>query len=271
MNITVQASANQAPVCQPVTKRVAPGTAATVNLVCSDPNGDPITIEKVADPGHGTLGAIDQGTDSVVYTPAAGFTGADSFTYRASDGTATGATATVTLEVTRAPACDAVSRRTPVGVAVAVPLTCTDADGDALTLSKASDPAHGTVGAITAGSITYTPATGYFGPDSFTYRASDGTAQSAPATVSITVTRAPACSDASASTPSGTAVEVTLTCTDADGDALTLVEGHRPRARHARRGRGRQDHLHPGRGLPRRRLVHLSARATAPRSRPPPP
>jgi hypothetical protein len=37
------------------------------------------------------------------------------------------------------------------------------------------------------GSFTYTPASGYSGPDSFAYTASDGTASSAPATVSLTV------------------------------------------------------------------------------------
>ena len=37
------------------------------------------------------------------------------------------------------------------------------------------------------GSFTYTPAAGYAGPDSFTYRASDGIAASAAATVTITV------------------------------------------------------------------------------------
>ncbi len=76
-----------------------------------------------------------------------------------------------------------------------------------------ADPAHGTLGAIAAGKVTYTPAAGFKGADSFTYRASDGTAQSAPATVSLTVTnRAPTCDADSASTPGGTAVEVTLTC-----------------------------------------------------------
>ena len=59
------------------------------------------------------------------------------------------------------------------------------------------DPAHGTLGAISGGSVTYTPAAGYFGPDSFTYRASDGTASRHTATVSITVTRAPSCTDVS--------------------------------------------------------------------------
>ena len=65
-----------------------------------------------------------------------------------------------------------------------MPLTCTDADGDQLTLSIVTGPAHGTLGAIAAGAVTYTPDAGYFGADSFTFKASDGTADSAPATAS---------------------------------------------------------------------------------------
>jgi hypothetical protein len=223
VNITVTASPNQAPVCQPVAKKVAPSVNTTVNLSCSDPNGDAIALEKVAGPSHGTLGAIDQGTDSVVYTPAAGYTGPDSFTYRASDGAAQSAPATVSITVTHAPTCAPVSASTPGGTAVQVTLSCTDADGDALTLSKVTDPAHGTLGAFAAGKVTYTPAADYKGPDSFTYRASDGTAESAPATAAITVTNStPACAAKSAETAFETAVEVVLSCTDADGDAVTL-------------------------------------------------
>ena len=208
--------------CSTFSRSIAPGTATTIQLICSDPEGDPITLEKVAGPTHGTLGAIDQGTDQAIYTPDAGYNGVDSFTYRATDGTVTGATATVTLNVTRAPTCQNVARTTKVGTAVSIPLTCTDPDGDTLTLSKVTDPAHGTLGAISAGSVTYTPTAGYFGPDSFTYKANDGTANSTPATVSITVTRPASCSDVSRRTKIGTAVSVPLTCTDADGDALTL-------------------------------------------------
>ncbi len=222
VSITVTPSTNGAPVCSTFSRSIAPGTATTIQLICSDPEGDPITLEKVAGPTHGTLGAIDQGTDQAIYTPDAGYNGVDSFTYRATDGTVTGATATVTLNVTRAPTCQNVARTTKVGTAVSIPLTCTDPDGDTLTLSKVTDPAHGTLGAISAGSVTYTPTSGYFGPDSFTYKANDGTANSTPATVSITVTRPASCSDVSRRTKIGTAVSVPLTCTDADGDALTL-------------------------------------------------
>jgi hypothetical protein len=87
------------------------------------------------------------------------------------------------------PRCDDVAVSTPPGTAVVVPLTCTDANSNTLTLSIASGPAHGTLGSINQGrgTVTYTPAAGFTGTDSFTFRANDGAANSAPATATITV------------------------------------------------------------------------------------
>ena len=65
----------------------------------------------------------------------------------------------------------------------------TDQDGNTLTVSNFTNPSHGTLSISPAGAIVYTPANGYAGPDSFTYRANDGiTNSAAAATVSITVT-----------------------------------------------------------------------------------
>jgi VCBS repeat-containing protein len=63
----------------------------------------------------------------------------------------------------------------------------TDADGDPLGASLVSGPAHGTLALNGDGSFAYTPAADHNGSDSFTYRASDGRADSNVATVSITV------------------------------------------------------------------------------------
>ena len=195
VTITVTPPPNDPPACSDVSRRLAPGAPATIQLACTDPDGDPVTLETVAGPAHGTLGAVDQGTDQVVYTPDPGYTGTDSFTYRATDGTLAGPAATVSIVVTGAPACQDVARTTRIDTAVSVPLTCTDPDGDALTLSIVAGPSKGSLDGMSGGAVTYTPDAGESGADSFTYRASDGTAQSAPATVSITITRPPSCAD----------------------------------------------------------------------------
>src|SRR5207249_11632699 len=63
----------------------------------------------------------------------------------------------------------------------------TDPDGDTKTAALVAGPSHGTLTLNANGSFTYTPAANYNGPDSFTYRASDGTLTSNIATVAITV------------------------------------------------------------------------------------
>ena len=68
----------------------------------------------------------------------------------------------------------------------------TDVEGDTLTAGLVSGPVHGTLTLYADGSFTYTPDAGWLGTDSFTYAASDGTANSNPATVTLTVTAAPA-------------------------------------------------------------------------------
>ena len=64
----------------------------------------------------------------------------------------------------------------------------TDTEGDALTVAKVADPAHGTVTLNANGSFTYTPVANFNGTDTFTYKASGGGSNSNVATVTITVT-----------------------------------------------------------------------------------
>lgn len=67
----------------------------------------------------------------------------------------------------------------------------TDVDaGTTLTVASprpVSGPSHGTLSLKSNGSLTYTPNAGFSGTDSFTYKATDGTANSTAATVTITV------------------------------------------------------------------------------------
>jgi VCBS repeat-containing protein len=75
----------------------APGVLAND----SDANGDALTARLAGDAAHGTLALQPDG--SFTYTPAAGFTGTDEFTYAASDGTGESGVTTVTIAVDEAP------------------------------------------------------------------------------------------------------------------------------------------------------------------------
>ena len=92
-----------APVCSAVSVAVPINTATKIPLTCTDANGDPITIVTPVPPKAGSLGSVDQTTDSVVYTPTTGYSGSDSFTYTATADGRTSAPATVSITVPALP------------------------------------------------------------------------------------------------------------------------------------------------------------------------
>jgi VCBS repeat-containing protein len=177
---------------------VASSTAATVSEdgmlagvlpAATDADLDSLTYSVASGPSNGALGLNADGT--YTYTPAANFSGVDSFTYEVFDGSAFSAPATVTITV--APVNDAPSVSS-LAVAVnedsalngTLP-AATDADLDALTYSAVTGPANGTLVLNADGTYRYTPAANWSGTDSFTFKVNDGAVDSATATVTITV------------------------------------------------------------------------------------
>jgi VCBS repeat-containing protein len=236
-NVWANTFPNRAPVAAIDAHSVAEDTPLTVAAPGvlandTDPNGDPLTAILVSGVSHGTLTLNPDG--SFTYSPAADYIGADSFTYKANDGSLDSNTATVSITVT--PGIDV-----PVAVAdfysttedvplfsIAAPGVLgndLDADGDLLTTNLTVNVSHGSMSLSTDGSFVYVPAPNFHGTDSFTYRAYDGVAYSAEATVSITVTPAndaPTLNSIGGKTVSeGSLLSFTVSGTDPDiGDTL---------------------------------------------------
>jgi hypothetical protein len=84
---------------------------------------------------------------------------------------------------------DTASTRPGVSVSINVIANDTDPDGNQLTPSIVSQPANGAAGLGANRTLVYTPTATFTGTDSFTYKVSDGQADSAPATVTITVSQ----------------------------------------------------------------------------------
>jgi subtilisin family serine protease len=82
---------------------------------------------------------------------------------------------------------DSISTTVDTPVAIAVLANDTDANGDALNVTNLTQPANGSAVLNPDGTVTYTPATGYAGTDSFTYTANDGVIDSNVASVSIAI------------------------------------------------------------------------------------
>jgi hypothetical protein len=110
------------------------------------------------------------------------------------------------------PTCQNVTSRTPYGKAVSVQLACTEFASRPLTYAIVRAPAHGTLSAVTAaGQVTYTPAAGFRGNDSFTYGASSTNGTSNIASVSIAVSP-PSVVKAGHARARGTGAEIPVTC-----------------------------------------------------------
>ena len=102
--------------------------------------------------------------------------------------TVTGINAVLTLAAANTPPVSVdQSVSTAQNTAKIINLSATDANGDTLNYVIVSSPTHGALSG-TAPYLTYTPATGYTGSDSFVFKANDGKADSNLAVVSITVT-----------------------------------------------------------------------------------
>ncbi|PYQ50088.1 MAG: hypothetical protein DMF78_16650 [Acidobacteria bacterium] len=95
------AKANQPPVATPQNVTTAENTAVAIILSGTDPDGDPLTFAVAGAPASGTL----TGSGAYrIYTPSAGFSGSDSFSFTADDGSVTSNPATMSITVTPGPA-----------------------------------------------------------------------------------------------------------------------------------------------------------------------
>ncbi len=230
VSITVN-PVNDKPVADPQAVNTGEDTPVAITLSGSDIDGDPLTFILAIAPTHGTL----TGTlPDVTYTPDANFSGVDKFKFRVSDGLIESNNANVTISVNGTndtPVANDQAVITNEDQGLPITLTGSDVDGDPLTFTVATNPANGTLTG-TPPEMTYTPNADFNGADSFTFTVSDGTAQSAPGTVSITVNPIndrPVAEEQNLNIDEDTPTPVTLTATDADGDPLTYTVVFQPR------------------------------------------
>ena len=178
--VTVTGPANVDPAAQDDSATTPLNTAVVINVLNNDSTNSgsgELTISSVETPQNGTASIVN---GQIVYTPNAGFTGTDRFTYTITDSNGETATATATVVVTdvtlptnNAPAATNDSTTTVCGSPVTIDVlgNDSDADGDVLAVTSFTQPANGTVTRGPNGALIYTPndATSCGTNDSFTY------------------------------------------------------------------------------------------------------
>ena len=175
-------------------------TSIAINVIDNDVDPEsalaPASVTVTVNPLHGST-IVDAATGLVTYTPAAEFSGTDSFRYilRNALGLISNL-ATVSLviaPVNDAPVVRNDSAATSELLPVAINVLANDSDIDGVvvktTVAITNDPSHGFVEVnASTGAITYTPAAEFSGVDTFRYTVKDDSgAVSNAATVTVTV------------------------------------------------------------------------------------
>lgn len=165
--------ANTPPVAKDQEVRTRMDIGISFLLQAYDREGDKLHFEILSQPKEGTLTGR---TPNIRYQPREGFIGSDRFTYRATDGQEWSKEATVSLVVAplnRRPRVKEQNVEVPSNTKVQIELDVIDEDGDELRSAILKGPQHG----LLAGQGTtyiYSPNSGFFGKDRFTYKIWDG-------------------------------------------------------------------------------------------------
>ena len=184
-----------------ITDEDNPVTVAAPGVLSNDSDldvGDTLTVTSVDT--SGTVGAVNAwaADGSFTYDPngqfeylQAGGSTTDSFTYMVSDGYGGNDTATVAITVNGVndpPVAvnDSAIIKEDTPVIIDVLSNDSDVEGDTLTVDSVTQGTNGSV-SNNGSHVTYTPATGFNGTDSFSYTVSDGNGGTDTATVSVTV------------------------------------------------------------------------------------
>ena len=240
VSITVNA-VNDGPIATDDLATTSEDTPVLINVPSNDTDVEGTvnitTVSVVTGPSHGSLN-IDPVSGKVTYTPAANYSGSDSFTYQVCDnGTpALCDQATVTITVTAVndgpiATDDVASTTEDTPVLINVPSNDTDIDGtiNPTTVSVVTGPTHGSLNIDpVTGKVTYTPAANYVGSDAFTYQVCDnGTPVICDqATVTITVTAVndgPTATDDVVTTTEDTPLIINAVSNDTDPDGTINV------------------------------------------------
>lgn len=195
----------------------------------TDENLNMLEVVGVSDPGHGIAEADGV---NVYYTPDPGYAGTDSFTYIVSDANGGTDTGTVTVRVNTPPVAHddvAIINADTSSDPLNVLKNDIDADGDTLNVTAITQPKNGTV-EQNGNTVTYEPAAGFTGIDSFIYDVADGNGGEAEGYVTIFVGVAFANNDPDAVDDNAIAemnipvtIEVGNNDTDPDGDLLRVI------------------------------------------------
>lgn len=199
-------------------------TIISLSLKGRDVDGDPLTYLIGAQPAKGTLAGTPP---DLVYIPNANTSGLDRFTYRVSDGKLSSEQEVVTIMVVPVndpPVAESRFLSLAEDSSADILLRARDADNDPLIFLIVSGPSKGSLSG-TPPQLNYKPEANFSGIDSFTFKVSDGTVESQPATITLSVrpiNDPPIAPDQYVAVNEDTSQGILLTGSDPEGALLTF-------------------------------------------------
>ena len=151
-----------------------------------DPNGKALSYSVSVQPLHGSVSVLD---NVFTYTPNANYSGLDAFSIVASNdicSSENGIVSVVVNAVNDVLTVDSFTTNLDKNTTVDVELTGVDLDGETFDYVVVDSPVHGELSG-TAPLLTYTPEADFVGVDSFTYKITNASEESALGTVTINV------------------------------------------------------------------------------------
>ena len=180
-----------------VNENAAFGTTVGITALAIDPDGSTNSVTYSLSDNAGGRFAIDSASGIVTVSGAVDYETASSHTITvradSSDGSFSFANFSIAvIDVNEAPVASGDNYSINAGetltlAAPGVLINDSDVDGDSIQMNLVSGPSHGVLSTSANGSLVYTPYGAFFGSDTFTYVASDGSLNSNAVTVTITV------------------------------------------------------------------------------------
>ncbi|CAA6801755.1 MAG: Unknown protein [uncultured Sulfurovum sp.] len=193
---------NKIPQVQNDTFLIQDDNVLTMDILINDKDETQLTLDNLIIVNKPLYGVLKRVGNVLEYISNNGYEGEDSFQYKLLDNKnefSKIATVNITVKlkeqnnvnviaVNDAPLGveDNVSTQEDTAITIDVLKNDTDTEGDSLSIATVSTASHGST-SIVENKVRYTPEANFHGEDTFTYRAYDGTAESAVVTVTVNV------------------------------------------------------------------------------------
>ncbi len=187
-------------------------------LTGTDPDNLDLTFEIISGPLHGEISGTQP---NFVYTPNSGYSGTDTITYRATNGTKYSLIKNISIVINGIPVVQNMTVETSRNTNKAFTVTVNDYVDTGMVYTTVKLPINGVITGV-APNYVFEPYYDFHGSDSFQLKVNDGFFDSNVATITLIVNDPPSADDQILQIALNTPTNITLTGSDPDGDQLTF-------------------------------------------------